>query len=97
LDVQDKIYYLRTILAAIAGSILGIIVKPDSVQSNTLGVTILVGVVFYIISYIIAKKMVGEIPKDKNRKLITNGIFAYMFMLLTFMVLIYTAINQHIV
>jgi hypothetical protein len=41
--------------------------------------------------------MVGEIPKDKKRKLITNGIFAYIFMLLTFMVIIYTAINQHIV
>jgi protein-S-isoprenylcysteine O-methyltransferase Ste14 len=97
LDVQDKIYYLRTIVAAIAGSILGIMTKPDSVQSNTIGVTILVGVIFYIISYIIAKRMVGDIPKDKKRKLITNGIFAYIFMLLTFMVIIYTAINQHVV
>ena len=88
---------MRTILAAIAGSILGIIIKPDSVQSSTLGVTILVGVIFYIISYIIAKKMVGEIPKDKRRKLITNAIFAYIFMLFTFMIIIYTAINQHIV
>jgi hypothetical protein len=88
---------MRTILAAIAGSILGIIIKPDSVQSSTLGVTILVGVIFYIISYIIAKKMVGQIPKDKRRKLITNAIFAYIFMLFTFMIIIYTAINQHIV
>lgn len=88
---------MRTILAAIAGSILGIIIKPDSVQSSTLGVTILVGVIFYIISYIIAKNMVGEIPKDKRRKLITNAIFAYIFMLFTFMIIIYTAINQHIV
>ena len=88
---------MRTIVAAIAGSILGIIIKPDSVQSSTLGVTILVGVIFYIISYIIAKKMVGQIPKDKRRKLITNAIFAYIFMLFTFMIIIYTAINQHIV
>ena len=88
---------MRTILAAIAGSILGIIIKPDSVQSSTLGVTILVGIIFYIISYIIAKKMVGQIPKDKRRKLITNAIFAYIFMLFTFMIIIYTAINQHIV
>jgi hypothetical protein len=97
LDVQDKIYYLRTIVAAIAGSILGIMIKPDSEQSNTIGVTILVGVIFYIISYIIAKKMVGDIPKDKKRKLITNAMFAYIFMLLTFMVITYTAINQHVV
>jgi protein-S-isoprenylcysteine O-methyltransferase Ste14 len=95
LDVQDKIYYLRTILAAIAGSILGIIIKPHAVQSNTIGITIVVGIIFYIASYIIAKKLAGNIPKDKKRKLITNGIFAFIFMLLTFMVIIFTVINQH--
>ncbi len=95
MDVQDKIYYLRTILAAIAGSILGIIIKPHAVQSNTIGITIVVGIIFYIISYIIAKELVGNIPKDKKRKLITNGIFAFIFMLLTFMVIIFTVINQH--
>jgi protein-S-isoprenylcysteine O-methyltransferase Ste14 len=95
LDVQDKIYYLRTILAAIAGSILGIIIKPHAVQSNTIGITIVVGIIFYIVSYIIAKELAGNIPKDKKRKLITNGIFAFIFMLLTFMVIIFTVINQH--
>ncbi len=95
MDVQDKIYYLRTILAAIAGSILGIIIKPHAVQSNTIGITIVVGIIFYIVSYIIAKKLAGNIPKDKKRKLITNGIFAFIFMLLTFMVIIFTVINQH--
>ena len=95
MDVQDKIYYLRTILAAIAGSILGIIIKPHAVQSNTIGITIVVGIIFYIVSYIIAKNLVGNIPKDKKRKLITNGIFAFIFMLLTFMVIIFTVINQH--
>jgi protein-S-isoprenylcysteine O-methyltransferase Ste14 len=95
LDVQDKIYYLRIILAAIAGSIVGIIIKPHAVQSNTIGITIVVGIIFYIASYIIAKKLAGNIPKDKKRKLITNGIFAFIFMLLTFMVMIFTVINQH--
>ncbi len=97
MDTQDKIYYLRTILAAIAGSILGIIIKPHADQSNTIGITIVVGIIFYIVSYIIAKKISGEIPKDKKRKLITNGIFAFIFMLLTFMVIIFTVINQHII
>jgi protein-S-isoprenylcysteine O-methyltransferase Ste14 len=95
LDVQDKIYYLRIILAAIAGSIVGIIIKPHAVQSNTIGITIVVGIIFYIVSYIIAKELAGNIPKDKKRKLITNGIFAFIFMLLTFMVMIFTVINQH--
>ena len=57
MDIHDKIYYQRTIMAAIAGSILGLIIKPYSVQSNTLGLTILVGIIFYIVSYIIAKKI----------------------------------------
>jgi protein-S-isoprenylcysteine O-methyltransferase Ste14 len=86
---------LRTILAAIAGSILGIIVKPHAEQSSTIGITIVVGIIFYIVSYIIAKKIAGQVPKDKKNKLITNGIFAFIFMLLTFMVLIFTVINQH--
>jgi membrane protein insertase Oxa1/YidC/SpoIIIJ len=97
LDIHDKIYYIRTILAAIAGTILGIIIKPASVQSNTIGLTILIGIIFYIISYIIATKIAGNVPKDKKNKLITNGIFAFIFMMLTFMVIIYTAINQHII
>ena len=54
-------------MAAIAGSILGLIIKPNSVQSNTLGLTILVGIIFYIVSYIIAKKIAGEVPKDKKK------------------------------
>lgn len=97
MDTQDKIYYIRSILAAIAGCILGIIIKPHTLQSNAIGNTIVIGIVFYIISYIVAKKIAGNVPKDKRGKLITNGIFAFIFMLLTFMVMTYTAINQHII
>ena len=66
MDIHDKIYYLRTIMAAIAGSILGLIIKPNSVQSNTLRLTILVGIIFYIVSYIIAKKIAGMFQKIKR-------------------------------
>lgn len=88
---------MRTIAAAIAGSLLGIIIKPQSDQANTIGITILVGIIFYYISHIIAKKMAEEISKDKKKKIVTNGIFAFIFMLLTFMVMIFTVLNQHIV
>jgi len=97
LDVLDKIYYMRTVFAAVAGSLLGIIIKPQADQANTIGITILVGIIFYYISHIIAKKMAMETSKDKKKKLVTNGIFAYIFMLLTFMVIIFTVLNQHIV
>lgn len=88
---------MRIIAAAIAGSLLGIIIKPQADQANTIGITILVGIIFYYISHIIAKNMAGEIPKDKKKKLVTNGIFAFIFMLFTFMVIIFTVLNQHIV
>ncbi len=88
---------MRTIAAAIAGSLLGMIIKPQADQANTIGITILVGIIFYYISHIIAKKMAVDISKDKKKKLVTNGIFAFIFMLLTFMVIIFTVLNQHIV
>jgi membrane protein insertase Oxa1/YidC/SpoIIIJ len=95
LQIEDKIYYLRIVFAIIAGSILGIIVKPNSDQSNTIGLTILIGIIFYAISQIVATRMAKSVPKKK--KVITIAIFGYMFMLLTFMILIYTVINQNIV
>ncbi len=87
---------MRTIVAAIAGSLLGIILKPRADQTNTIGITILIAIIFYLISYFVAKKMAKNIQKDKLRKMtITNGIFAYMFMLLAFMIIVFTAINQN--
>lgn len=97
MDVGDKIYYMRIILAAIAGSILGIIIKPNSDQSNTISLVILVGLIVYVISHIVAKKIGKDIPKEKKGKIVTIAIFAYIFMLFTFMVMIYTVLNQHIV
>jgi membrane-associated protease RseP (regulator of RpoE activity) len=41
--------------------------------------------------------MAGDIPKEKKKKIITIAIFGFMFMLLTFMILTYTVLNQHII
>ena len=68
MEIEDKIYYLRVILAAIAGSILGVIVKPNSDHSNTIGLTILIGIIFYAISQIIASRIAKGVPKDKKKK-----------------------------
>jgi membrane protein insertase Oxa1/YidC/SpoIIIJ len=97
LEIEDKIYYLRVVIAAIAGSILGIIVKPNSDHSNTIGLTILIGIIFYAISQIIATRIAKNVPKDKKKKVITIAIFGFMFMLLTFMILVYTVINQNFI
>jgi len=97
LQIEDKIYYLRIVFAIIAGSILGVIVKPNSDQSNTIGITILIGIIFYAISQIIATRMAKDVPKDKKKKVITIAIFGFIFMLFTFLILIYTVINQNII
>lgn len=96
MQIEDKIYYLRIGFAIIAGSILGVVVKPNSDQSNTIGLTILIGIIFYAISQIIATRMAKDVPKDKKKKVVTIAIFGFIFMLFTFMILIYTVINQNI-
>ena len=82
-------------MAAIAGSIVGAIVKPNSDHTNTIGLTILIGIIFYAISQILASRLSKGIPKDKKKKVITIAIFGFIFMLLTFMTLTYTILNQH--
>ena len=97
MQIEDKIHYLRIGFAIVAGSILGVVVKPNSDQSNTIGLTILIGIIFYAISQIIATRMAKDVPKDKKKKVITIAIFGFIFMLFTFMILIYTVINQNII
>lgn len=97
MQIENKIYYLRIVFAIIAGSILGVIIKPNSDQSNTIGLIILLGIIFYAISQIIATRMAKDVPKDKRKKVITIAIFGFIFMLFTFMVLVYTVINQNII
>jgi hypothetical protein len=52
----------------------------------------MVGLVFYIISYVYAKKIVTKIKKEERRKLVTNGIFPFIFLLLMFMIIVYTGL-----
>jgi MFS family permease len=84
------------VIAAIAGAIVGVIVKPNSDHTNTIGLTIFIGIIFYAISQILASRMSKGIPKEKKKKVITIAIFGFIFMLLTFMTLTYTILNQNI-
>lgn len=86
---------MRIIFAVFAGLILGVIFQPHAEQSSTIGITILIGIIFYAISQFVAKKLVVGIPKEKQGRIITNGIFAYIFMLLAVMVAVFTALHQH--
>lgn len=84
---------MRAILGIIAGITLGSIIAPGTTQETILGLVFVIGILFYIISYIAAKKIaLNEIIE--KRKFITNGMFPYMFLLLLFMIMMYTGLHQ---
>lgn len=89
MDQLDKLYYVRAFLGALCGVILGFVLNPDN-SSWAISAIFMVGLVFYIISYIYAKKIVTSIKKEERRKLATNGIFPFIFLLLMFMIIVYT-------
>jgi hypothetical protein len=54
-------------------------------------------IVFYFISLGIGKGIAKNIPKDKRRKVATEGIMPFIFLLLAFMIIVYTALHQSVV
>ena len=92
----DKIYYMRAILGIIAGVSIAFSISPDTSQGTILGIIIIMGLFFYIISYWISKKILPNVPKTEKRKFVTNGIFPFIFLLVMFMILSYTGLHQNL-
>ena len=91
LEQLDRIYYMRAILGIIAGIVLGVALNPSN-RGLALQFTVLIGFIFYIISYIAAKKIGTRVKSEEKRKLVTSGIFPFIFLLLMFMIIAYTGI-----
>lgn len=91
LEQLDKIYYMRAILGVICGIILGSILNPSN-YSGSIPIIFFVGLFFYIISYVIAKKIGLTLKTDEKKKISTNGIFPFIFLLLMFMIVTYTGL-----
>ena len=87
---------MRAILGVIAGIITGFAIAPGTGQGLAVGIAILIGIILYIISYQIARRMASNTPKPQRRKLATNGIFPFIFMLLMFMIVVYTGLHGNI-
>jgi hypothetical protein len=96
LDALDRVFYMRAILGLIAGIITGFVIVPGINQITAIATAFFIGIVFYILSYGVAKGIAGNIPKLQRRKLATNGIFPFIFLLLMFMIIVYTGLHQSI-
>jgi hypothetical protein len=83
-------------LGVIAGIIAGFVIPVEHDQTTSIGITLLLAIVFYIISIAIGKGMAKNVPKDKNKKVATEGIMPFIFMTIVFMIIIYTALHQSI-
>lgn len=96
MEPTDKIYYMRAILGILAGIIIAFSISPDTNQGTILGIIIIMGILFYIISYWISKKILPNVPKAEKRKFVTNGIFPFIFLLVLFMIVSYTGLHQNL-
>jgi Kef-type K+ transport system membrane component KefB len=85
---------MRAICGLIAGIITGFMITPNTEQSSAIVTIFGVAIVFYLISYTLAKRIAQNIPKTEKRKLATNGIFPFIFLLMMFMIVIYTGLYQ---
>jgi hypothetical protein len=50
--------------------------------------------VFYFASLAIGRRIAKNVPKDKRKKVATEGIMPFIFLLLAFMIIVYTALHQ---
>lgn len=100
LDTFERVYYARAIIGVAAGIVAGLVIpfEPSGNlnQEMSLGTALLIAFVFYFISLGVGRRIARNVPKDKRRKVATEGIIPFIFMLLTFMIIVYTALHQSI-
>jgi hypothetical protein len=101
LDVFERVYYIRAIIGIIAGVTAGLVIPFDPAgglnQGLAVGTTIGIAFVFYFISFGVARGIAKNVPKDKRKKVALDGVVPFIFLLLTFMIIVYTALHQSVV
>lgn len=96
MDIFDRVYYIRAITGIIAGIVAGAVIQTEYDQNTSIEIAILIAMVFYIISFGVGKSIAKNVPKEKRRKIALDGIIPFIFLLLTFMIIVYTALHQSI-
>ena len=85
---------MRAIVGIAGGILAGFVIPVAFDQYTSIATTVLIGIVFYFASLGIGRRIAKNILKDKRRKVATEGIIPFIFLLLTFMIIIYTALHQ---
>jgi uncharacterized protein YybS (DUF2232 family) len=85
---------MRALVGVAAGIVAGIVIPGEFDQYTSIGTTILVGMIFYFVSLGIGRRIAKNVPRDKRKKVATEGIMPFIFLLLTFMIIVYTALHQ---
>ena len=87
---------MRALVGVAAGIVAGAVIQVEYDQNTSVGIAILIAIVFYFVSFGIGKSLAKNVPKDKRRKVALDGIIPFIFLLLTFMIIVYTALHQSI-
>lgn len=85
---------MRALVGVAAGIVAGIVIPGEFDQYTSIGTAILVGMVFYFVSLGIGRRIAKNVPRDKRKKVATEGIMPFIFLLLIFMIMVYTALHQ---
>lgn len=101
MDTFERVYYTRAIIGVAAGIVAAFVIPFDSSnppvdQGVSFGIVFGIAIMFYFISLGIGRSIAKNVPKDKRRKIATEGIVPFIFLLLTFMIMVYTAIHQSV-
>ena len=96
MDIFDRVYYMRALVGVAAGVMAGSVIQVEYDQNTSIGIAVLIAIVFYLVSFVVGKTIARDVPKDKRRKVALDGVIPFIFLLLTFMIITYTALHQSI-
>ena len=85
---------MRALVGVAAGIVAGVVIPVEFDQYTSIVTVILVGMVFYLASLGIGRRIAKNEPRDKRKKVATEGIMPFIFLLLVFMIIVYTALHQ---
>ena len=94
MDIFERVYYMRALVGVAGGIIAGFVIPVGFDQYSSIATTILIGIVFYFASLGIGRRIAKNVPKDKRKKVATEGIVPFIFLLLTFAIIVYTVLHQ---